>query len=86
VVSRDLMIVSAVMLSWVMHRPVEIKPLLVSKLNTAAQIGFAALILSTKAFGVDLRGFGDGAMAMVAALTVASAAAYLAGWLRHMAV
>jgi cardiolipin synthase len=86
VVSRDLMIVSAVMLSWVMQRPVEIKPLLVSKLNTAAQIGFAALILSTKAFGVDLLGFGDGAMAVVAALTVASAAAYLAGWLRHMAV
>ena len=42
VVSRDLMILSAVLLSWVMHRPVEIKPLLVSKLNTAAQIGFAA--------------------------------------------
>jgi cardiolipin synthase len=85
VVSRDLMIVSAILLSWVMHRPVAIKPLLVSKLNTAAQIGFAALILSTKAFGVDLRGFDDVAMIMVAALTVASAAAYLAGWLRHMA-
>jgi cardiolipin synthase len=85
VVSRDLMIVSAIVLSWVMNRPVEIKPLLVSKLNTAAQIGFAALILSTKAFGVDLHGFGYAAMTLVAILTVASAAAYLAGWLRHMA-
>lgn len=85
VVSRDLMIVSAVVLSWVMHRPVEIKPLLVSKLNTAAQIGFAALILSTKAFGVELFGFDDVAMLVLAALTVASAGAYLAGWLRHMA-
>jgi cardiolipin synthase len=85
VVSRDLMIVSAVLLSWVMNRPVEIKPLLVSKLNTAAQIGFSALILSTKAFGVDLHGFGYAAMILVALLTVASAAAYLAGWLRHMA-
>src|SRR3712207_4016642 len=74
IVSRDLMIVSAVLLSWVMNRPVEIKPLLVSKLNTAAQIGFAALILSTKAFGVDHYGFEEGAMVLVAALTVASSA------------
>jgi cardiolipin synthase (CMP-forming) len=85
VVSRDLMIVSAILLSWVVARPVEIKPLLVSKLNTAAQIGFAALILATKAFGVGLGGFDTAAMLVVAALTVASAGAYLAGWLRHMA-
>jgi cardiolipin synthase (CMP-forming) len=85
VVSRDMMIVSAILLSWVMHRPVEIKPLLVSKLNTAAQIGFAALVLSTKAFQLDLAGFAEFAMLIVAALTVASAGAYLAGWLRHMA-
>src|SRR3712207_5216865 len=50
VVSRDLMIVAAVLLSWVMARPVKIKPLMVSKLNTAAQIGLAALVLCTKAF------------------------------------
>jgi cardiolipin synthase len=85
VVARDLMIVSAILLSWVMQRPVEIRPLLVSKLNTAAQIGFAALVLSTQTFGVDLAGFDDFAMLVVAALTIASAGAYLAGWLRHMA-
>jgi cardiolipin synthase (CMP-forming) len=85
VVSRDLMIVSAILLSWVMQRPVEIKPLLVSKLNTAAQIGFAALVLAAKAFAIDLTGFDEFAMLVVAALTVASAGAYLAGWLRHMA-
>ena len=86
VVFRDAMIVAAVMLSWVMSRPVAIKPLLLSKLNTAAQIGFAALVLSTKAFGVDLAGFDATVMLAVAALTVASAGAYLALWLRHMAV
>jgi cardiolipin synthase (CMP-forming) len=84
VVSRDLMIVAAVILSWIMHRPVEIKPLLVSKLNTAAQIAFAALVLSTKAFGVDAARVADVGMVTVAALTIASAGAYLAGWLRHM--
>src|ERR671920_1487112 len=49
VVSRDLMIVAAVLLSWVMARPVEIKPKTISKINTFAQIGFAALVLSTNA-------------------------------------
>lgn len=85
VVSRDMMIVAAVLLSWVMARPVEIKPLAVSKINTAAQIAFAALVLSTNAFGVEIEAVADGAMFVVAALTVASAGAYLAGWLRHMA-
>ncbi len=84
VVSRDLMIVAAVLLSWVMARPVKIRPLMVSKLNTAAQIGFAALVLSTNAFGVDASAIEDVAMVAVAGLTIASAAAYLAGWLRHM--
>lgn len=84
VVSRDLMIVAAVLLSWVMARPVTIRPLMVSKLNTAAQIAFAALMLATKAFGLDAGLLRDLGMVAVAALTVASVAAYLAGWLRHM--
>jgi cardiolipin synthase len=84
VVSRDAMIVAAVLLSWVMDRRVAIKPLLVSKLNTAAQIGFAAFALAANAYGVDLAGFEEVAMVTVAALTVASAGAYLGGWLRHM--
>jgi cardiolipin synthase len=78
------MIVAAVLLSWVMSRPVEIKPLLVSKLNTGAQIAFAAFALAANAFGVNLAGLEDLAMVLVAALTVASAGAYLGGWLRHM--
>src|SRR5262249_25175562 len=41
VVSRDIMIVSAVMLSWLVDKPVKLKPLTVSKLNTVAQIVYA---------------------------------------------
>jgi cardiolipin synthase len=85
VVSRDLMIVAAIILSWLMGRPVEIKPLWVSKLNTVAQIGLAALVLASKTFEVELGSLEPAAMAAVAALTIASAGAYLAGWLRHMA-
>lgn len=85
VVSRDLMIVAAIMLSWVMDRPVQIKPVLVSKMNTAAQISFAALVLAAKTFDIEIGNFALVAMGAVAVLTVASAAVYLAGWLRHMA-
>jgi cardiolipin synthase len=84
VVSRDMMIVGAVVLSWVLANPVEIKPSLISKTNTAVQITFAALILASLAQGFDQSGLVEAAMLVVAALTIASAAAYLAQWLRHM--
>ena len=85
VVSRDVMIVAAIIVSWLMQRPVAIKPLLISKLNTGAQLAFAALVLATKAFAIDTTGLDLPAMLIVAALTVGSAAAYLARWLKHMA-
>ncbi|MGL5362157.1 MAG: CDP-alcohol phosphatidyltransferase family protein [Bosea sp. (in: a-proteobacteria)] len=85
VVSRDIMIVSAIIISWLMDQPVEIAPLLVSKLNTAAQIGFAALLLGARACNYDLGSGLQVAQTIVAALTLASMGAYLAVWLRHMA-
>jgi cardiolipin synthase (CMP-forming) len=85
VVSRDVMIVSAVILSWVLDNPVEMRPFLISKLNTGAQIGFAAALLSAKAFGVGLGLWTEMSLMAVAALTLASAAAYLTFWIRHMA-
>jgi cardiolipin synthase len=85
VVSRDIMIVAAIIVSRLMERPVAIKPLFISKLNTAAQIAFAALVLGTKAFHIDATRFEGAAMLVVAALTIGSAAAYLARWLKHMA-
>lgn len=84
VVFRDVMIVSAVVLSWVMDKPVAIRPLFLSKANTAAQIIFAAFVLGGSAFGFGIMPFIDEAVLAVAALTLASAAAYLARWLRHM--
>ena len=84
VVSRDLMIVGAVVISWVLDRPVEIRPLLVSKLNTVAQITLAILVLATKAFELGLDGWIAAMIAVVVTLTLASMAAYLTQWLTHM--
>ena len=53
VVSRDIMIVGAVMLSWLVDKPVALKPLLVSKLNTVAQIVLALTVLGALAFKFD---------------------------------
>lgn len=85
VVSRDMMIVSAVVLSWIVDNPLEIRPFFISKLNTAAQIAFAAVLLAAKAFGASLGFWTDMSIVAVAALTLASAAAYLTFWVRHMA-
>lgn len=84
VVSRDLMIVCAVVVSWMMDRPVAIRPLLVSKLNTLAQIAFATLVLLAKSAGWDTAPWLSYALYVVATLTLASALAYLVQWLRHM--
>lgn len=84
VVSRDAMIVGAIMISWLMARPVAIRPLSISKLNTAAQIAFAAYVLAAKAFGWPLDDLFRAAMWGVAALTAASAVAYLLLWFAHM--
>ena len=84
VVSRDIMIVSAVMLSWLVDRPVALKPLLVSKLNTVAQIALACVVLAALGFELDADVAVIVLTALVAILTLLSVGFYLAEWVRHM--
>jgi cardiolipin synthase (CMP-forming) len=84
VVSRDIMIVSAVMLSWIAGSPVQIKPLTVSKANTAAQIVLATLVLASLGLGFQAGWLIAVGIAVVAALTLVSIAAYVREWVRHM--
>lgn len=84
VVSRDILIVGGVMLSWVLGSAVPIRPLFVSKANTTAQIAFAALVLSAGAFGWDPGALWLSGEILVAALTAISGAAYVVDWLRAM--
>ena len=83
-VSRDGLIVCAVVLSTVMADPVEMKPLFISKANTAMQIILAATVLAELAFEAQFGAVRVALISVSGLLTVSSAAAYLVGWLRHM--
>ena len=89
VVFRDLLIVGAVILCWVLEKPMPIRPLMISKINTAMQLLFITMILGNHAYGrwldVPTVNFWERPAALVVAgLTLASALAYLAQWLRHL--
>jgi cardiolipin synthase (CMP-forming) len=84
VVSRDIMIVGAVLLSWLVHKPLPLKPLLVSKLNTVAQIALACVVLAALGFDFDADKAIIALTALVAALTLLSVIFYVVEWMRHM--
>lgn len=85
VVFRDVLIVTAIVLSALMSRHLTMKPIFVSKVNTAFQIALATLVLAELAFEGTLGQLRTILIAVVTALTVLSAAAYLRDWLHHMA-
>ena len=84
VVSRDIMIVSAVIVSWLFGKPVPMKPLMVSKLNTAAQVAFAALVMAALGFRFNPVPYDQILMGLVTVFTLVSVSLYLVEWVRHM--
>jgi cardiolipin synthase (CMP-forming) len=84
VVSRDVMILIAVLISWLLDNPVAIKPVWVSKFNTAVQIAVAALTLGGRAVGLDPFPGEEYALWLVVASTLASGGVYITQWLDHM--
>jgi len=84
VVSRDVMILVAVLVSWLLDKPVEIRPVWVSKLNTVAQITLAGVALGVRANGLEEPLLQTTLQWAVAATTLASGGVYIAQWLDHM--
>jgi cardiolipin synthase len=84
VVSRDILIVAAVLLAWLLDQPIRIKPLAMSKANTLAQIVLAAVVLADGAFGLGLMLMRLALVWLTGALTLLSLAAYLRAWFIHM--
>lgn len=84
VVFRDVLIVGGALLVHALTHRLEMQPLWISKLNTALQIGLAALVLAEPALALDAGRIVPLLIYAVAATTVASGAAYTATWLRRL--
>lgn len=84
VVSRDILIIGAVVLAGMLGHPVEMRPHFLSKLNTLAQIVLAAVVLGDLAFPADLSMLRQIMVVAVGVLTIGSAFLYAFDWVRHM--
>jgi len=87
VVSRDLLIIGAILLAGALGRRVAIHPTMISKINTVAQIALIGWVLAHFAFGLSERADTITTILIwaVAATTVASWYRYLIIWLNDMA-
>jgi len=86
VVSRDILIIGAVLLSFTLDQPISIRPLLVSKVNTLAQLALAGWILADLGFALspEQHQFDPALFIVVAITTVLSGGSYIVSWLRSM--
>ncbi|MCA0432617.1 MAG: CDP-alcohol phosphatidyltransferase family protein [Proteobacteria bacterium] len=84
VVTRDVLIVGAVLLAQFLGKPMQVRPLWISKVNTTAQIVFAVVMLGLLALDWSLTGIVTAGITLVAGLTIISGALYLRDWVRHM--
>ncbi len=85
VVGRDLLITGGYGLLWLRGMPPPIAPLLISKLNTAAQIALAATALCLGGFGWPGSGTVEVLGWLTAGTTLVSGLAYVVGTLRRLA-
>ena len=84
VVSRDILIIAGFMLAWMLSKPLVVRPLPVSKLNTMAQIVLAAVVLADSGFDLGWGALRAFLVWSTGLLTMLSALAYVQAWLRHM--
>ena len=84
-VTRDALIVGAFLVSNLIGNPIKVAPLMISKINTAAQIVLIVTVLSDQAFSLGLVQPVTVLLYLAALLTIASGASYLVLWMRHVA-
>ena len=82
VVFRDALIVGGALLFHTLTQSLTMKPLMISKLNTTAQLSLAVVVLGSAAFGLDDLAVRQVLVYVVAATTLASGLAYVVGWTR----
>lgn len=80
VVFRDLLIVGGVILIFLVNGGVAARPLIISKINTAAQIALVAVVLAGLGVAPAVMPAAAPLIWLVAATTLASGGAYLVNW------
>jgi cardiolipin synthase len=81
IVSRDVLIIGGAILYQTVTQSLTMQPLLISKINTPAQIALVMLLLAKLGLGMTHDyGIIDAMVAIVAATTVLSGGAYVAIW------
>ena len=85
VVFRDALIVGGVILIHTVSDSVTMRPLMISKINTAAQLILAILVLGVRGFDIADGGLTLVLSYLVGASTLASGAAYVVTWMRQTA-
>jgi cardiolipin synthase len=85
VVFRDLTIIGGAIVVHVLTQAFKSRPMMISKVNTALQIGLVTFVLARLGLGFDDHGISRALIAAVAATTVLSGAAYLVHWARRLA-
>ena len=83
VVFRDILIIGGALLHHIFtEQMMRLEPLMISKVNTAMQIGLVAVVLSRLGLGFDDGGLTPILVYVVAATTFASGGPYLVRWMR----
>lgn len=85
VVFRDVLIIGGVIILFLVRLEVRMRPLIISKINTAAQIGLAALVLAELGLQLEILGLAEAMIYFVGATTAISGASYMVSWSRQMA-
>ena len=80
IVFRDLLIIGGAILFQTLTQSLEMKPLFVSKINTAAQILLAGVVLAQLGLGPEMPVVSTALVYGVAATTFLSGAAYVVKW------
>ena len=82
VVFRDALIIGGALLFHTLTQSLSMKPLMISKINTTAQLLLAMLVLASEAFALNDSPGREIMVYIVAATTFASGFAYVVGWTR----
>jgi cardiolipin synthase len=85
VVFRDVLIIGGVIILFLVRLDVKMRPLIISKINTATQIGLAAVVLAELGLQLDIMGAVEIMIYLVGATAVISGASYMVSWARQMA-